>query len=96
MQEKLIPHDLVTACYVVVSTYYILLAEKMPSTCWEELGNGEQMQFDDYSFHSTNAYMHSLHSVGVWGKQVLFSKMTLSGSLLPQHSEAPEPAITKD
>lgn len=39
----------------------------------------------------TNAYMHSLHSVTVWGKQVLVSRMTLSGSPLLQHSEELEP-----
>lgn len=35
--------------------------------------------------------MHNLHSMGVWGKQVLFLKMTLLESLLLQHSEEPEP-----
>lgn len=43
-----------------------------------------------------NAYMNNLHSVGVWGKQVLFLKMTLLGSLLLQRSEAPEPKIKQD
>ena len=39
----------------------------------------------------TNAYMHSLRSVTVWGKQVLVSRMRLSGSPLLQHSEELEP-----
>lgn len=38
-----------------------------------------------------NAYMRNLHSVAVWGKQVLFSKMRPLGSLLHQHSEELEP-----
>lgn len=37
------------------------------------------------------AYMHNLHSVAVWEKQVLSSERTLLGSLLPPHCEGPEP-----
>jgi hypothetical protein len=50
---------------------------------------------DDVNFYPFFAYMHSLHSKGVSGKQVLFSEMTLLVSLPLQHSEVPEPESKK-
>lgn len=44
-----------------------------------------------YSGQVIKAYMHNLHSMAVWEKQVLFSKRTKLGSLLPPHCEGPEP-----